>query len=219
MKSSGIGRRGGTGAGGTPARPGGSGAARCFPDSWQQVSWPLALALSTLSACTSPPPSSREAPADTTSSSHLDDPVRSARRPQQQDVGTDTAAGPPADTVDRYFEGSRRVWEEARARGITFRAIGQEPGWVLEIIEGRTISLLTNHGEDELVVPAPRAMTSADGRVVTYHAVTEAHDVRILIRAEPCSDAMSGERFSTTVEVLVDGVTYHGCGRMMDRLP
>ena len=90
--------------------------------------------------------------------------------PPHADDQPDTIA-PPAASQDVYFEGSQRVWEAARDRGVIFRAVGQEPGWVLEV------------------------------------------------REEPCMDTMSGERFAMTATLTLNGATYDGCGRMLDRLP
>lgn len=165
-----------------------------------------------LAACTSPAPSSQDAERDSQPAAE-----GSAAAEQPAGARPDTVGVQPADTVDRYFEGSRRVWEDARDRGVAFRAVGQEPGWVLEITDGRTIELRTNYGEDEVVLPTPSPAT-VDG-AITYHAVTETNDLRVVIRELPCTDTMSGERFSMTVEVLLDGASYKGCGRRLDRLP
>ena len=54
----------------------------------------------------------------------------------------------------------------------------------------------------------------AAGRTV-YHAETEAHDLTVTITDEPCTDAMSGERFEAAVTVELDGETYRGCGRSL----
>jgi hypothetical protein len=51
------------------------------------------------------------------------------------DAQPDTTTTPPVAAQDSYFEGSQRVWEAARDRGVVFRAVGQEPGWVLEVRE------------------------------------------------------------------------------------
>lgn len=105
----------------------------------------------------------------------------------------------------------RAAWEEARRHGVDFRAVGQEPGWHLEIREGERIRFVYAYGEREAVVPAPEPI-QADGRTV-YRAQTEAHDLTATITDEPCTDAMSGERFPATVTVTLDGQTYRGCGR------
>lgn len=124
-----------------------------------------------------------------------------------------------ATPVDTYFEGSRRVWEAARDRGVTFRAVGQEPGWVLEIEGSSRITLVTNYGADSIITPVPEPVSEPATGSIRYHATTTTHDLRVSIRDQPCSDTMSGERFSLTVDIALNGTAYHGCGRMLDRLP
>lgn len=46
-------------------------------------------------------------------------------------------------------------WDDARRRGVEFRAIGQEPGWMLEIDAGKSMYLLADYGEKKVTTPAP----------------------------------------------------------------
>ncbi len=103
------------------------------------------------------------------------------------------------------------VAEDARQRGVAFRAVGNEPGWVLEIVPERSLRLLYAYGEEEATTPVPEPVTDATGRT-TYHAVTEAHDLRVVVEDRPCADTMSGERFEATVTVTLGGDTLRGCG-------
>lgn len=105
----------------------------------------------------------------------------------------------------------REPCAEAKRRGVVFRAVGQEPGWHLEIREGERIRFVYDYGEHEAVVPAPEP--TVDEATRTYRAETEAHDLIATLTDEPCTDAMSGERFPTTVTVVLNGETYRGCGR------
>jgi hypothetical protein len=93
-----------------------------------------------------------------------------------------------------------------------FRAVGQEPGWLLEIRNASEIRLITDYGADTAITPVPPAETDSTTGARTYHAVTEAHDLQVLIQPSACTDAMSGEPYETTVTVTLDGRAYHGCG-------
>lgn len=134
--------------------------------------------------------------------------------PPQTEPQADTM--PRADSQDTYIEGSQRVWDAARDRGVTFRAVGQEPGWLLEIQDDERMRLLTGYGVDTVVVPVPAPVIDAPARTTTYRAATQENDVVVTIREEPCFDAMSGERFSRTVDVVVNGTALHGCGRTLE---
>jgi heat shock protein HslJ/membrane-bound inhibitor of C-type lysozyme len=102
-------------------------------------------------------------------------------------------------------------WNEARLLGYDFRAVGQEPGWLLEIAEGRWIHLAADYGERVIHVPAPAPIEA--GGATVYDARTEAHALRVEIERTPCQDTMSGESFPATVRVTLDGQEYRGCGR------
>ncbi len=103
-------------------------------------------------------------------------------------------------------------WEAARRRGIDFRAVGQEPGWYLDIDEGHRIELVADYGERRVSAPAPPPSTDDGGRTI-YRVRTEAHALTVTILDRPCIDVMSGEAFPATVNVTLDGRDYRGCGR------
>ena len=115
--------------------------------------------------------------------------------------------------TDCTHDPQRDPWAEAKRRGMNFRAVGQEPGWHLEIRWGERIRFVYDYGEREVVTPAPEPTGEEATR--TYHAETEAYDLTVTITDEPCTDAMSGERFEKTVTVELDGETYRGCGRAL----
>jgi uncharacterized membrane protein len=126
---------------------------------------------------------------------------------------TDPGVEPEPAEYDRPE--ARAIWDDARERGVHFRAIGQEPGWLLEITEGQQIEFVGDYGEWRVVVPAPPPETpGADDR--TYYRVrTEAHTVDVVIEPIECYGTMSGEPFPSTVQVTVDGRSFEGCGRAL----
>ncbi len=62
--------------------------------------------------------------------------------------------------------------QDARTRGVDFRAVGQEPGWVVEVKEGEQITAVLDYGATSLMMPTPAAATGDDG-TVTYDASTD----------------------------------------------
>jgi putative lipoprotein len=102
----------------------------------------------------------------------------------------------------------------ALLRGVRFRAVGQEPGWHLEVERAGAIRFVGDYGERTITTPVPEPTVT--GERTEYRAVTEAHDLRVVIDRRACTDAMSGERFAATVMVKVDGDEYHGCGRWLE---
>lgn len=103
-------------------------------------------------------------------------------------------------------------WEESRLMGATFRAIGQEPGWSVEIYPTRALRFSGDYGRTLVVTPLPDPQFDSTG-AVTYHARTEAHELRVTLVETPCRDAMSGTGFSHSATVHLDGREMQGCGR------
>ena len=109
---------------------------------------------------------------------------------------------------------ARAPWEDARRRGVDFRATGNEPAWYLELQQGRHLLFVGNYGSERVLLPAPEAERAGPTRV--YHATSEAHDLRLEITDEPCVDSMQGDSFPAQVLVHLDGRTYWGCGRELE---
>ncbi|HEX7072166.1 MAG TPA: hypothetical protein VF190_15240, partial [Rhodothermales bacterium] len=86
------------------------------------------------------------------------------------DPAADTSAGPAS--TENLPEGTQSpVWDEARARGVDFRAVGQEPGWLLEIADGDSLRFLYDYGTSE-VAAAVRTAQVAPGDARVYRAET-----------------------------------------------
>ncbi len=100
------------------------------------------------------------------------------------------------------------------ARDHDFRAAGQEPFWRLEIRKGKEIRFVSI-GKADVVTPDPGPSTGPESGTRTYHAVTEANDLRVVIRPTQCIDAMSGKPFAAKVTVTLNGQSYQGCGEAL----
>ena len=68
-----------------------------------------------------------------------------------------------------------------------FRAVGQEPGWLLEISNGDEILLVSDYGSTRSSMPC----------------------------VEPCTDSMSGEEFEVSVTIKQTNRKLQGCGRAL----
>jgi putative lipoprotein len=118
---------------------------------------------------------------------------------------TTTAAAPPRPVPRGGGHGD----VELRARGVDFRAIGQEPGWMLDMFADR-IELSYDYGDHEITAPRPQPVLPAwQGEIYEIPS----HRITITIRRTPCQDAMSGETFPAQVTVVVNARTLQGCGR------
>lgn len=117
----------------------------------------------------------------------------------------------------RVVDPSSDPWERARQAGAVFRAIGQEPGWLLEIKDNGRLHLLLDYGETEITTPIGSLTIDYVQRTRTYRTLspTSPFQLMVIIREQVCHDAMSGEGFSMAVAINVGdhGRTYAGCGR------
>jgi len=124
--------------------------------------------------------------------------------------------GPTSSLMNCTAISKEKSWQAAKLRGVNFRALGQEPGWILEITKGAQMQYIGNYGQDTVVTPVPNPRVDKQKGITTYNALTHAHSMTIKIIDEPCTDSMSGFEFSSTVTVTVDGKTYRGCGRTLN---
>lgn len=102
-------------------------------------------------------------------------------------------------------------WTDAAARGIAYRAVGSEPGWLVEVGGGDDPRLhaVLDYGERTLDIPRATGISSTPG----YGGkLADGTDVVLRTRREPCRDGMSGEAFETSAELAVGAKVYRGCG-------
>jgi uncharacterized membrane protein len=104
------------------------------------------------------------------------------------------------------------IWADAKLRGLDFRGVGNEPGWVLEI-GPETIRFEYDYGTRQVELPRPSAETDEAARRTRFTAVVERLPFEILLEGVACNDVMSGEAFETRVELNWGDRHYVGCGR------
>lgn len=108
-------------------------------------------------------------------------------------------------------------WVRAEHAGVDFRAVGQEPGWVLEIRDGVSVHLTLDYGETIVTTPVRSLEIDYAAGTRTYRAAppTSPLSLTVQVADRVCYDAMSGEGFTHKVDVVFDdsGASYTGCGR------
>jgi membrane-bound inhibitor of C-type lysozyme len=108
----------------------------------------------------------------------------------------------------------RAPWEDARRRGVDFRAAGNEPGWYLEIEDGRQLLFVGDYGE--LRVELENPASTVEGDTLVYEFSTALQALRVEITEQHCIDSMRGNAFSRSVDVTLNGNYYHGCGQALN---
>jgi uncharacterized membrane protein/membrane-bound inhibitor of C-type lysozyme len=124
----------------------------------------------------------------------------------------EVAGQPPAECRN---DPARAVWEDAKLRGVDFRATGNEPAWYLELSERQRIVLVTGMGAQRTELVAGPPETDAAARRAVYLAAGGGHRLRLVIEGGPCQDSMSDEAFEARVMVKLDEAEYRGCGRAL----
>jgi uncharacterized membrane protein len=107
------------------------------------------------------------------------------------------------------------IWEHAKLNGADYRAVGNEPGWNLEIRNQESIILITDYGSTRHEFRLPKAEIDKTSRMTRYQTKESDHELSLIISGEPCLDSMSGEKFSSKAIVVLDGKTLQGCGRAL----
>lgn len=107
-------------------------------------------------------------------------------------------------------------WDDARARGVTFRGIGTEPGWLVEVDGGSNPSLRAQLEYGERNVEASGLDAAPDGS--RYAGTTsDGTSVVLAIVEGDCSDGMSDQTFPASIELTVGDQSFRGCGAYLDR--
>lgn len=107
----------------------------------------------------------------------------------------------------------KAVWEKARLAGVTFRGLGNEPFWRLDIVRDQEASI---HEPSGLLLTAQVARDEGASDATRYKGMTESGELVIDIIDRSCQDTMSGEEFSATVEIQYGDRSFAGCGRWLD---
>jgi putative lipoprotein len=105
--------------------------------------------------------------------------------------------------------------EDARVRGITFRAVGNEPGWLLEIGPENRVMFEDGYGSMRVVFQSLTPRNNTQPGVTIYENTSSAYRMKITLRQQICADTMSDETFTHTVDIEVEGAKRRGCGRAL----
>ena len=107
----------------------------------------------------------------------------------------------------------RDVWHAAKLRGVSFRAIGQEPPLLLEITDGKKILLVTDYGQKSTAYPYVEPKVNQQQRKTIFSVKDQ--NLEVIIEGKDCFDIMSGEKFDVSVFITLHGKQFRACGRAL----
>lgn len=99
-----------------------------------------------------------------------------------------------------------------KAEGLVFKASGNEPGWTLSIYQDGTLSFVGDYGHRSARFPNSREVAALDGKSISHFSMTESAALALHIAKRECKDSMSGQASSSTVQLILDGDYFSGCG-------
>ena len=105
-------------------------------------------------------------------------------------------------------------WDEARSRGVAFRAVGNEPGWLVEIGRGEAPSLHAqlDFGSRNIDIASVQPKAKGGG---WSGKTANGTKVELVTERKPCQDD-AGASFDITAQLQAGGKTYTGCGAFLD---
>jgi putative lipoprotein len=121
------------------------------------------------------------------------------------------------DTVLRNCNNNRMraIWEDARLRGVDFRATGNEPGWYLEISGESQIVFVTDYGQSRYSFSGAQAPSDPHAQHNVLQAVNDKQRIELILQRMRCMDSMSDQQFDTRVTVRLDDREFRGCGNTL----
>jgi uncharacterized membrane protein/heat shock protein HslJ len=114
--------------------------------------------------------------------------------------------------VDCRANPQKVPWADAARRGVTFRALGNEPAWYVEVFADR-LAVVTDLGTNRTELA--HAGAAVEGGRTTYRGAADGRAATVVIDRRACADSMSGEGFEAVVTVTFENRTFTGCGRFL----
>jgi uncharacterized membrane protein len=109
----------------------------------------------------------------------------------------------------------KAIWENAKLNGADFRAVGNEPGWHLEIMHDKELVFTSQYGKVTHSFSTSIRSTDSVASKTDYHAQKKGDTLSVTISGVTCQDTMSDETYESTVTVMLDSKAYQGCGKAL----
>jgi len=105
------------------------------------------------------------------------------------------------------------TFEKAKLSGVAFRAIGNEPGWILEMTLDKEVVLLTSLGTVRTNFTVVEKFS--DGYSMEYKMKSTHNTLFVRIEKRACKDTMVDRTYESMVYINFDGVNMQGCGKAL----
>ena len=136
--------------------------------------------------------------------------------PADPRAGVESAIPSPEPSFPEAAPGTTSAARETTARNSTFRAQGNEPGWMAEVELGDQPSMHAEVDYGETRFEITNAIENQTGWSGTAADGTQ---VALQFERVECIDNMSGEKFEARAVLAAAGKEYEGCGRFRSNRP
>jgi len=109
------------------------------------------------------------------------------------------------------------IREDARSRGVKFRATGNEPGWHLEVFVSNQILFVADYGQSRYLFSDAEAPSDPHAQNNVLQATNDKHRLELIMLGKTCMDSMSDQQFDSQVTVRLDDREYRGCGNRLQQ--
>jgi putative lipoprotein len=100
---------------------------------------------------------------------------------------------------------------DARERGVRYRGLGNEPGWLIEVGPGSRLLYVGDYGDHRREYDDAEEAKSTGTGVQVYAAGAGPDRIEVTVTRTACNDDMSGEAFAYRMELETDGKVHRGC--------
>ena len=104
--------------------------------------------------------------------------------------------------------------EDAKLRGVDFRGMGNEPGWIIEI-SGNQLYFETNYGTESYEFLLGGHASGSKPNSVVYKGEALGKSISVEISSGRCNDTMSDNVYESFVTVNFEDTTLNGCGQAL----
>ena len=144
-------------------------------------------------------------PANETPASEPDSETDAERQgPPEDELGSDVSPDRPD-----FQSGSSR---EADSQ-VDFTAIGQEPGWLLELTAGQDITIEWQYATKSATFPFERTNDMEGPLDLSLQSGSDTLELTVV--REDCMDPMNGSEYVYSVTAVINGERLQGCGEWL----
>jgi len=106
-------------------------------------------------------------------------------------------------------------WQIAAENGVDFRAVGNEPGWHVEIRDDAEVKFVGDYGKTEIQARVNDVWIGPAGDDKIYYIDSPAVKFQVILIKKQYIDTMTGEKLPYQVRIIFPNESYTGGGRFL----